>query len=346
MFNVSIVGGSGYGGGELLRLLLNHPGVNVQQVTSERFAGKRISKVHPNLRRRTDLAFCSLEELTACDLLLLSLPHGHASSQWQHFQGLAPKVIDLSADFRLESATDYLRYYGRHHPQPHLLQSFVYGIPEVNRDAIRKANFVAGAGCNATASILALFPLLSETWLPIERAVIDAKVGSSEAGNRSNDASHHPVRSGAVRSFKPTDHRHLGEIRQILGQEERHPISFSATAIDMVRGILVTCHLFPKARLSEKDVWKRFRTVYGQEPFIRIVKEREGSYRYPEPKILSGTNYCDLGFELSQDGKHLVVIAAIDNLMKGAAGQALQCMNLMLGFEETTGLEFSGLHPI
>jgi N-acetyl-gamma-glutamyl-phosphate/LysW-gamma-L-alpha-aminoadipyl-6-phosphate reductase len=154
------------------------------------------------------------------------------------------------------------------------------------------------------------------------------------------DASHHPERSGCVRSYRPTGHRHIAEMVQELGS----PVHFSATSIEMVRGILVTAHLFVGQGTTEKDIWKTYRTVYGREPFIRIVKERQGLYRYPEPKILVGSNYCDIGFELS--GTRLVVISAIDNLMKGAAGQAVHAMNVMCGFTETEGLDFAGLHPV
>jgi len=170
--------------------------------------------------------------------------------------------------------------------------------------------------------------------------VAEAKCGSSEAGNSASEASHHPERSGCVRSYRPTGHRHIAEMEQELG----NPIHFSATSIEMVRGILVTAHLFVKDGLTEKDIWKTYRQVYGQEPFIRIVKERQGIYRYPEPKLLAGTNYCDIGFELDQN--RLVVVSAIDNLMKGASGQAVHAMNVMCGFAETEGLDFAGLHPI
>ena len=173
--------------------------------------------------------------------------------------------------------------------------------------------------------------------------MIEVKAGSSEGGNTASDASHHPERSGVVRSYKPTGHRHVGEIQQELGDV---PIHFSATSIEMVRGILATCHVFLRQDLDEKAIWKVFRGAYVDEPFIRIVKERSGIHRYPEPKLLTGTNYGDIGFERDPSSSRLVVISAIDNLMKGAAGQAVQCLNIMHGFEETAGLTFPGLHPV
>jgi len=155
-------------------------------------------------------------------------------------------------------------------------------------------------------------------------------------------ASHHPERSGVVRSYKPTGHRHVGEMQQELGSTDIH---FSATSIEMVRGILATFHVFLNKSLADKDIWKLFRAAYGEEPFIRIVKERSGVHRYPEPKLVAGSNYCDIGFEIDQDSNRLVVVCALDNLMKGAAGQAVQAFNIAQGFDETTGLEFPGLHP-
>jgi N-acetyl-gamma-glutamyl-phosphate/LysW-gamma-L-alpha-aminoadipyl-6-phosphate reductase len=338
---VSIVGASGYGGGELLRLLLDHPEVEVHQATSERNAGKPVTRVHPNLRKRTSLNFCTLHDLEKVDLLFVSLPHTQSMQRFGDLCGLAERIIDLSADFRLKDPGVYLKWYGVEHVHPGRLSEFVYGNVELHRDEMKKARYVSGAGCNATATILPLWPLIKlgvvDTALPI---VAEAKCGSSEGGNAVSEASHHPERSGCVRSYKPTGHRHIAEMEQELG----HLVHFSATSIEMVRGILVTAHLFVKPGTTEKDIWKAYRQVYGKEPFIRIVKENQGIYRLPEPKIVAGTNYCDIGFEL--EGSRLVVISAIDNLMKGAAGQAVHAMNVMCGFEETAGLTFAGLHPI
>ena len=341
MTSISIVGGSGYTGGELLRLALFHPQCAIQQITSERFAGKFVYNAHPNLRNATRLKFCTVSELEPCDVLFLCLPHGESMGRIDEFRRLAPKLIDLSADFRLKSTSLYSSYYGREHLRSELLESFVYGLPELHRDAIKTADLVACPGCNATATILALSPLHGRGL--IDSAVVEVKAGSSEGGNAASDASHHPERSGAVRSYKPTGHRHLAEMKQELPGA---PIHFSATSIEMVRGILATCHVFLGTEVDEKDVWKIYREAYGNEPFIRIVKERTGIHRYPEPKLLAGTNYCDIGFERDADSNRLVIISAIDNLMKGAAGQAIQNLNLMLGIPETTGLEFPGLHPI
>ena len=341
MIRVSIVGASGYTGGELLRLLLFHRDVQLRQVTSERLAGKFVHNAHPNLRAATRLKFSSASELEPCDVLFLCLPHGQSMARIDEFRAFAGRIVDLSADFRLRDPAGYVRWYGREHPRPELLGAFVYGVPELHRDALVDADLVACAGCNATATILALRPFCRRGLA--ESAVIEVKAGSSEGGNASSDASHHPERSGAVRSYKPSGHRHVAEMIQELGCG---PVHFSATSIEMVRGILATCHVFLGRDVSEKDVWKMLREDYAAEPFVRIVKERSGIHRYPEPKLVSGTNYCDIGFERDPESNRLVVISAIDNLMKGAAGQAVQAFNVMHGLDETIGLEFPGLHPI
>ena len=239
-------------------------------------------------------------------------------------------------------SNSYEKWYGHAHLCPQYLSQFVYGIPEINREQIRGADYVTGAGCNATATILGLLPIFKRKLAT--QAVVEVKAGSSEGGNSFSEASHHPERSGAVRSYKPTGHRHVAEMLAQLGHHT--DISFSATSIEMVRGILATCHVFLDQPLNEKDIWKIYREDYSDERFIRIVKERSGIYRYPEPKLLSGTNFCDIGFEIDPHSNRLVVISAIDNLMKGAAGQAVQCFNLMSGFDEDSALGFTGLHPI
>ena len=341
MASASIVGGSGYAGGELLRLLLAHPAIELKQVTSASSTGKYVHSAHPNLRGRSALRFVHPSELERCDVLFLAQAHGAASERIDELAAKAGRIVDLSADFRLRDPAAYERWYGRPHPSPEWLPRFVYGLPELNRDALRGARYASGVGCNATAVNLALAPLARSG--AIERAVVELKVGSSESGASPGAASHHPERSGCVRSFAPTGHRHQAEVAQELGDFELH---LSVTAIEMVRGVLCTAHVFPTEPLEEKDVWRLYREFYGAEPFVRLVKERQGLYRYPEPKILSGSNYCDVGFERDPASDRLVVISALDNLMKGAAGSAVQSMNLMLGFEETAGLDFPGLHPI
>ena len=355
----SIVGGSGYAGGELLRLLLGHPGFEVGQVTSRRLAGSFVHFTHPNLRGHTDLRFSTVDEVEPCDLLFLCLPHGNAAREMATYGDLAPKIVDLSADFRLRSAEAWERWYSAAHAAPEWLGRFVYGLPELDREALAGADFVSGVGCNATATLLGLLPLLEPG--PLENRLVDwrrgvvteLKVGSSEGGASSSDASHHPERSGVVRSFRPTGHRHTAEVEQAMASRNVDGdgrVHLSVTAVEMVRGVLATSHLFltdvPDRKAAERELFRAYRTFCRRHPFVRLVKDRRGIHRYPEPKTLAGSNHAEVGFDLDPRTGRLVVICAIDNLMKGAAGNAVQCANLMSGYDETQGLGFPGLHPV
>lgn len=349
---VSIIGGSGYAGGELLRLLLDHPEVEVAQVTSERNTGHFVHALHPNLRKRTALKFSSISTLEPCDFLFVALPHDETMSRIEQLAGLAPKLVDLSADFRLRDAELYARWYGTAHAAPAWLPRFAYGLPEVNRAEIAQASYVSGVGCNATATNLALWPLFHADLVDHGRGVIvEVKAGSSEGGASAGPSSHHPDRSHAVRSFAPTGHRHTAEVIQVLGAGGPLDVHMSVTSIELVRGVLATAHVFVPEALRASgfglpNLWHAYRAAYGDEPFVRLVRDRQGVYRYPEPKILAGSNYADVGFDYDPESGRVVAIAAIDNLMKGAAGSAVQCMNLMMGWDEAAGLGFPGLHPI
>ncbi len=342
--NVSIVGGSGYVGGELLRLLLFHPNIKVKQITSVSQTGKFVHNAHPNLRNVSEMKFSHPDVLEQCDILFLAQPHGFAAKRIDHFASFAERIIDTSADFRLRDEAVYAKWYGEAHPAPSWLSKFVYGLPERYRAELANAKYVSGVGCNATVTNLALAPLADAGLLKGASVVADVKVGSSEGGGQPNEGSHHPERSGSVRSFKPTGHRHQAEIRQLLGHE--FALYMSITSIEMIRGALVTAHCLLPAKTNDKELWKIYREAYKQEPFVRLVKQKTGIFRYPDTKLLPGTNFCDVGFEVEEDSNRVVVIAAIDNLMKGAAGSAVQSMNVMLGWPETTGLEFPGLHPV
>jgi LysW-gamma-L-alpha-aminoadipyl-6-phosphate/LysW-L-glutamyl-5-phosphate reductase len=344
MIRVSIVGASGYTGGELLRLLLDHPEVEIVQASSRSHLGEYIYQVHPNLRKRSQIKFSDPEKIEPVDLLFLALPHGQAQHKIEAFAALAPKIIDLSADFRLRDPAAYQAWYGQPHAAPDWLARFVYGLPELQRNAIAGASYISGVGCNATASNLALLPAVKAGLVdPQGPVIIEVKVGSSEAGAEGNPGSHHPERANVIRTFSAFGHRHTAEVIQELGLSN---VSLTMTSVDLVRGVLASAHATLKPGVTNKDLWQAYRRVANENPFIRIVKEQRGIYRVPEPKILAGSNYADLGFELDEPNRHLVALCAIDNLMKGASGSAVQCMNLMLGLEETLGLEFAGLHPI
>ncbi|MGB8647324.1 MAG: N-acetyl-gamma-glutamyl-phosphate reductase [Anaerolineae bacterium] len=340
---VSIVGASGYTGGELLRILLQHPRVEIVQVTSESHVGEYVYQTHPNLRGQTLLQYTARDQLQACDLLFLALPHGEAQKNIAHYASLAPRIVDLSADFRLRDPGVYREWYGEH-ADASWLNKFVYGLPELHRAEMTGANYISGVGCNATCANLALLPLVKAGLIDESKPIIvDVKVGSSEGGNSPNPGSHHPERSSVIRTYAPTRHRHTAEVEQELKLGNVH---MTITSVDLVRGALAAAHVFVKGKLADKDLWKAYRSAFREEPFVRIVKDKSGIYRYPEPKILAGSNYADVGFELDAESGRVVSICAIDNLMKGAAGSAVQSMNVMCGFDEKTGLGFPGLHPI
>lgn len=342
--SVSVIGGSGYGGGELLRLLLGHPNIEIRQVTSRSHLGEYVYQVHPNLRKRTQLKFVDPAQVEPVDVLFLALPHGQAQGQIEKYAALTGRIIDLSADFRLKDPASYQKWYGEAHAAPQWLEKFVYGLPELHRAEMAGASYISGVGCNATASNLALLPLVKCGLIDLDAPVfIEIKVGSSESGVEGNAGSHHAERANVIRTFSTFGHRHTAEVIQELGVNN---VSLTMTAVDLVRGVLATAHAKVKPGVAIKDLWKAYRAAATENPFIRVVKEQRGIYRVPEPKIVVGSNYADLGFDLDESTGHLVSICAIDNLMKGASGTSVQCLNLMLGWDETLGLEFAGLHPI
>ncbi|MBN1390239.1 MAG: N-acetyl-gamma-glutamyl-phosphate reductase [Candidatus Thermoplasmatota archaeon] len=338
MNTVSIIGGSGYVGGEVARLVLMRDDLELVQVTSSSTLGEHVHSAHPNLRGRTDLRFTSPDELKDVDFIFSALPHGTSDSKMKDLLSHAEHVIDTSADFRLNDPEVYRKWYGHDHASPELMESFPYGLPELHRSEIREKGRAAAPGCVATSTILGLFPFREIA----QRVLVDSKIGSSAAGKTVSDSSHHPERSGVIRPYAPVDHRHRAEILQETGVD----VMMTVHAVEMVRGISTTIHIEIGEKLTEKDVWGYLRSTYGKEPFIRVIRSQKGIFRYPEPKLIAGSNYCDLGFELDPNSNRLVVFSAIDNLMKGAAGSAMQCMNVIMGCDETKGLEFTGLHPI
>lgn len=338
---VSIVGGSGYTGGELMRLLLAHPGAQVHQVTSRQLKGQPVHRSHPNLRGHLETLYCTPDEVEPCDVLFLCMPHGKASTEIERWRAQAPLVIDLSADFRLSSPQRYQHWYNEPHPNPDALALANYGLPEVNRANLSGASLISGVGCNATAMTLALKPL-ADAGL-IKRAICDVKVGSSEAGAEASAGSHHPVRARTARTYSASGHRHLAEVEQNLGADL--DVDATITAIDMVRGVLCTAHLETTEPLETKSLWKLFRGAYTDEPFVRIVADRQGPNKFPDPRILVGSNHADVGFAIDERSGRVITFCAIDNLVKGAAGSAIQSMNIALDLPETTGLTFPGLHP-
>ena len=348
---IGIIGGSGYVGGELLRLLLLHPQAEVTMVTSRRSVGEYVFNVHPNLRGLTQLKFVpqdTAELQKNCDLVFTATPHGGSVNLVPKLLEAGLKVIDMSADFRLKNPDDYDKWYGWKHANPQLLKEAAYGLPELHRQEIKSACLVACPGCMATAAILPLAPVIKADLVEKNRIVVDVKIGSSGAGSKPTIASHHPERFGGVRPYKVAGHRHLAEVEQELNNLTSEPVtvSFTPHAVNMVRGILSTIHVFPKTPLTNKVVWKTLRSQYEGEPFIRFVKYQKGPYQLPDPKVTMGTNFCDIGFELDPHANRLLLFSAIDNIVKGASGQGVQCLNIMMDIDENTGLKSTGFHPM
>ena len=353
MVRVGILAASGYIGGELLRLLLQHPEVEVTTATSRKHAGEYVFRVHPNLRGLTELKFSPYDApkvIESSDVVFAALPHGESVKVVPQIADAGLKVVDLSADFRLSDREQYPNWYGYDHPRADLLDRFVYSIPEINRDEVKGARLVSSPGCTAITAILALAPLLKEKSLGVDRRhiVVDAKVGSSGAGGKPSLSTHFSERFNVVRPYKPVGHRHSAEIEQVLsamaGEEVR--VSMSAHAVNMVRGILVTSHVFTGSQVNPLDVWNAYRSMYAGSFFVRLVRDKKGPFRLPDPKLVVGSNFCDVGFEIEERTGRLVALSATDNLIKGAAGNAIQSMNLMLGFDEKTGLAMAPLHPV
>jgi N-acetyl-gamma-glutamyl-phosphate/LysW-gamma-L-alpha-aminoadipyl-6-phosphate reductase len=331
--------------------LLLHPQVEVTVVTSRQSVGEYVFNVHPNLRGLTQLKFVP-QDITKlqknCDLVFTATPHGGSVNLVPKLLDAGLKVIDMSADFRLKKPDDYHKWYGWEHANPQLLKEAAYGLPELHRQEIKGASLVACPGCMATATILALAPVIKADLIGKNRIVADVKIGSSGAGRKPTIASHHPERFGGVRPYKVAGHRHLAEIEQELNNlaGESVTVSFTPHAVNMVRGILSTVHVYPKIPLTNKEVWKTLRSQYDGEPFIRFVKYQKGPYKLPDPKVTMGTNFCDIGFELDPHASRLILFSAIDNMIKGASGQGVQCLNIIMDIDESTGLKSTGFHPM
>jgi N-acetyl-gamma-glutamyl-phosphate/LysW-gamma-L-alpha-aminoadipyl-6-phosphate reductase len=347
---VGVVGASGYIGGELLRILLKHPGVELSFATSRTYAGEYLFRVHPNLRGFTEMKFSNNETslMTEADLVFTALPHGQSFNLIQELEKTGIRIIDMSADFRLKDASLYKLWYGREHPNPEMLKNFVYSVPELNRDDVRNSRLASSPGCMAITSILALVPFAKKFSFDSEKVVIDAKIGSSGSGGKPSISTHFSERYNVVRPYRPAGHRHEAEIEQALdtfsGVKAR--VSMSAHAVNMVRGILCTTHLFLRDSVSLPEIWRAYREFYSGSRFIRLVRDRKGPFRLPDPKLVIGSNFCDIGFEIDEKNKRAVLVSATDNLVKGAAGNAVQTMNLMLNLREEEGLDTIPLHPV
>jgi N-acetyl-gamma-glutamyl-phosphate reductase len=337
----AIFGGSGYGGSELLRLLLTHPRAEVSFVTANEQAGKSVSDIHRNLLGLTDLVFQlggDVEKhLGDVDCVFLALPHGQAMDLVPRLPS-GVKVIDLSGDFRLRDEQEFLKHYGREHSAMQLQAGFVYGLTETNRDVIAVTDRISNPGCFATATILALAPLVAQGVID-GRVVVDAKTGSSGSGAKAAVNTHHPQRMNSFYAYKPFTHQHVPEIEQELRAigDWTNELVFMTHSLPVSRGIFASVYVETKAAMSEGDLRELFQNFYRESPFVRLV---QGS---PDINWVKTTNFCDIGFASRE--RQVVVFSALDNLVKGAAGQAIQNMNLMFDLEETSGLMTPGTNP-
>ena len=335
---VGIFGGSGYGGSELLRILLFHPNVELVFVTANEQAGKPIGEVHRNLHGLTQLNFVNApENVSGVDCVFLALPHGQAMQVVPSLPALV-KAIDLSGDFRLRDQSVFEKHYKQPHTAMTSQADFVYGLTETNRDAIKAARLIANPGCFATATLLGLAPLVAGNLIS-GRVIVDAKTGSSGSGAKAAANTHHPQRMNSFYAYKPFTHQHVPEIEQELEHvgDWTSELVFMTHSLPVARGIFASIYAEAKIELTEDTLRKIFEDYYRGSFFVRFVN---GS---PDINWVKTTNFCDLGFAVRE--KQIVVFSAIDNLVKGAAGQAVQNMNLMFGLEETTGLMLAGTNP-
>ncbi|MEL9990278.1 MAG: N-acetyl-gamma-glutamyl-phosphate reductase [Thermoproteus sp.] len=347
-----IIGASGFTGGELLRILLQHSGVEVVCATSRKFKGEYVYRIHPNLRGFTNLKFVepSVDVALKADVVFLALPHGESVKWVPQLYEHGLMVVDLSADFRLKDPKAYMEWYKwpQPHPYPDLLKKAVYGLPELHRDELPGAKLIASPGCTATASIMALAPLAKYGIIGPLPPVVDVKMGSSGAGAEGSVLDMHSHRTYVIRPYEPVHHRHIAEVEQELsrlaGREVK--VAYTPHAVDAVRGILSTAHVFTDRDVDEPTLWKAYRAMYGDAKFVRLVKDRAGLARYPNIKYILGTNIVDVGFEIDARIKRVVAFAALDNLVRGAAGQAVQAFNIAAGFPEEEGLKMIPLNPI
>lgn len=343
MIKVGILGGSGYGGSELLRILLFHPQVEIKLVTANEHAGKRVAAVHPNLARLTDLQFAAApdaDELAALDCLFLALPHGQAMQIVPSLPG-SVKAIDLSGDFRLRDAEVFKQYYGFEQTQADAQRQFVYGLAEVNRAQIKEAARIANPGCFATALALGLYPFI-RSGLVTGKIIADLKTGSSGSGAKPAANTHHPKRANSFYAYKSFAHQHQPEVEQLLTAvnprwQETGRLILQTHSLPVVRGIFASIYLTMNQTMAHERVGELLEDFYGHEYFIRLAS---GS---PDINWVKGTNFVDIGYAADDDTA--IVFVAIDNLVKGAAGQAVQNMNLMFGIEERTGLVLAGSNP-
>lgn len=346
MIKAGVVGATGYAGNELIRILMQHPDVEIVHLTAHSYVGKKFDDVYENYRQINELVCeeMDIEKLAEqCDVVFIALPHGVAAKVVTESVLSKTKVIDFGADFRLKDADVYEKWYGVEHTGRKLLKEAIYGLCEVNREAIKNARLIANPGCYTTCSILSLRPLLAEHLIDETSIIIDAKSGISGAGRALATASLYCESAETIKAYKLASHRHTPEIEEQLAYAANDAITLTFTPhlTPMNRGILATCYATLKENYDYETIKKVYEKYYGKEYFIRLTKKGV----YPETRWVKGSNFLDIGFVIDERTKRIIVIGAIDNLVKGAAGQAVQNMNLLFDLEETTGLTIVPVFP-
>ena len=350
MIKVGILGASGYMGGEALRILLEHPETEIAWLTSR--GDKPVEYFHKNLYG-AGLKFIKPAELTNCDVILSALPGGQIMDQARGLLESGIKLIDLGADFRLKDKKVWEGIYGKTHSDWQIVEEAVYGIPELHREAIKKARVIANPGCFSSAAILGLAPLVKHGLIDSEKIIVDGLSGTAGAGAEIDRAIHHPEIGNNLVPYNVVDHRHAYEMEQELGllKDNEITVHFTTTYVPITRGILDICHCFPKAKVSRGELINLYKDFYQNEIYIKIIdlpKEQGASWQYiPYPWVaaVSGTNYCHIGLDVDEKRGRIVVFSVLDSIGKGGAHVAVQNMNLMFGLEETMGLRRWGMHP-
>lgn len=343
MIKTGIVGATGYTGSELLRLLYHHPETDIKVITSESKTGQQFSDIHPVFTQIVDQELKSADEIADMDLdaVFLALPHGVSMEYVEKFKDLDLKIVDLSGDFRLSSPEVYESWYNKDHTYQEGFKKAVYGLPELHRDEIRKTNLVANPGCYPTASILGLAPLIKEGLIDEKSIIIDAKSGTTGAGVKAKPATHFSNVNDNFKSYGLKRHRHTVEIEEQLSglQDEGIRVQFTPHLLPLDRGILATIYATPGKKIGEKELKQAYADFYQEHPFVRL---RDTA---PSLKDVRGTNLCDVFVTYDERTDRIIVISAIDNLVKGSAGAAIQNLNLMFGLDECMGLKTVGMYP-
>jgi N-acetyl-gamma-glutamyl-phosphate reductase len=335
---VGVWGASGYAGAELLRICASHPDLEVVVAGAETYAGTQVAGLYPSLAAcYPELSFSDMDPQAAdgLDVLFMCLPHGVSQTLVGELRGRAGAIVDLAADFRLSDPAVYSRWYGGAHQAPELLAEAAYGLPELNRDQVAEADLVAVAGCYPTAAGLALAPFVQAGLIRPEGVIVDAASGVSGRGRSPSPSAHFPAANEDFCAYGLLNHRHTPEIEQVTGCQ----VLFTPHLAPMTRGILATCYARPASAVSTREMMDLLRSAYAHEPFVTVVEAP------PSTKATTGSNSAHLTVRVDERTGWLVVLCALDNLVKGAAGQAVQCANLVLGLAETTGLAAAGVYP-